>query len=261
MPALALAGVHAPVGKLQGVRGRRGLLGQQTCRTSVDLEALAALGERGRAGREQRVDARPGPADQRAELVAAQPVGAARPGDGVGEPRGQPHEQLVAGGVAEGVVVLLEAVEVEEEQRARRPRLASASCSSRSASRLRRFFSPVSESRARLGVGLRRACAGSRGTRVPSAPGPAAAPTRRGSRRPRSRARSGRRRAAATATSPHPTGTAMISQSWSAIFFAPAARRPAPQGTRTRARRSRAACPRRSRPWRSGRDRCRPPPR
>ena len=49
--------------------------------------------------------------------------------------------------MAEGVVVLLEAVEVEEEQRARgAARVESSSWSSRSIRRLRRFFSPVSES-------------------------------------------------------------------------------------------------------------------
>ena len=37
----------------------------------------------------------------------------------VGKARGEPDQEPVAGGVAEGVVVLLEAVEVEEEQRAR----------------------------------------------------------------------------------------------------------------------------------------------
>ena len=40
-------------------------------------------------------------------------------GDGVREPGAQPGQQLVAGQVAEGVVIGLEAVEVEEQQQRR----------------------------------------------------------------------------------------------------------------------------------------------
>ena len=82
-----------------------------------------------------------------AELVAAEPVGAPVAVHGVGEPLAQPHQQAVAGRVAEGVVVLLEAVEVEQHQRERSARaVASAAASSRSAIRLRRLRSPVSGS-------------------------------------------------------------------------------------------------------------------
>ena len=60
-----------------------------------------------------------GRVEQDAELVAAEPVGDAAIADTVGQLRGEAHEQRVAGDVAEGVVVGLEAVEVEEHERHR----------------------------------------------------------------------------------------------------------------------------------------------
>ena len=51
---------------------------------------------------------------QDAELVAAHPVRRAAAGDEAGELLAQPGEQHVAGGMAEEIVVLLEAVEVEQ---------------------------------------------------------------------------------------------------------------------------------------------------
>ena len=56
--------------------------------------------------------------EQDAELVAAQAVGAAVARDRGGEIGAEALQQRVAGGVAEGVVVLLEAVEVEEGEAA-----------------------------------------------------------------------------------------------------------------------------------------------
>ena len=56
-----------------------------------------------------------------AELVAAQPVGLAVGRDRSGQLGSEAGEQGVAGGMAEGVVVALEAVEVEEHQQARSP--------------------------------------------------------------------------------------------------------------------------------------------
>ena len=53
---------------------------------------------------------------QHAELVAAHAVGGAGAGDVVGELGPQALQQRVAGRVAVGVVVVLEAVEVEERQ-------------------------------------------------------------------------------------------------------------------------------------------------
>ena len=56
-------------------------------------------------------------AHEQAELVAAEAVGAAD-----ARQRGrEPAQQRVARGVAEGVVVVLEAVEVEEDERVRTP--------------------------------------------------------------------------------------------------------------------------------------------
>ena len=96
-----------------------------------DLEALAALVQRRGAGRENGVDAVAAGRDQHAELVAAEPVGVADVADSLGQPRREPHQQAVAGGVAEGVVVLLEAVEVEQEQGARVARASPARAASR----------------------------------------------------------------------------------------------------------------------------------
>jgi len=82
---------------------------------AIDHETFAFLRERRDGTLDQRT--RPGGRSrgEQAELVAAEPVrGARRPGD-VFETARQPHEQCVAGGMTEGVVVALEAVEVEEE--------------------------------------------------------------------------------------------------------------------------------------------------
>jgi len=57
-----------------------------------------------------------GGCEQDAELVAAEAVSAAGWLDGVAECVAEPGEQQVACGVAEGVVVALEAVEVEQRQ-------------------------------------------------------------------------------------------------------------------------------------------------
>ena len=146
---VALAGVHAPVGELQRL-GRVGDLHRRLaptpcevvtskpspCSASAATQASASTLQPGRP----RVD-------DDAELVAAEPVGAAVAVHGVREPLAEPHQQAVAGGVAEGVVVLLEAVEVEQHAaRTGCSRVACGSSSSRSAIRLRRLRSPVSGS-------------------------------------------------------------------------------------------------------------------
>ncbi len=60
-----------------------------------------------------------GALEQHAELVAAEAVGGAALGHDFGQPATEAGQQRVARGVAEGVVVALEAVEVEEGQCAR----------------------------------------------------------------------------------------------------------------------------------------------
>jgi len=59
--------------------------------------------------------------EHRAELVAADPDEHVRTAQQAGQPRAQLPEQLVAGGVAEGVVDLLEMVEVDEQEREAAP--------------------------------------------------------------------------------------------------------------------------------------------
>ena len=110
--------------------------------------------------------------EQHAELVAAQAIGAAVARDRGVEVGAQALQQRVAGGVAEGVVVLLEAVEVEERERAavgagrvRRRR------SSRSRISARRLASPVRPSVSdswRLACSRRRFSRKSRPPRAPA---------------------------------------------------------------------------------------------
>ena len=83
------------------------------------LETLAVLAPAPPRRRPPAAPPRPAPGGRHAELVAAEPVGAAVAVHRVRQPLAEPHQQPVAGGVAEGVVVLLEAVEVEQHQRAR----------------------------------------------------------------------------------------------------------------------------------------------
>ena len=63
------------------------------------------------------VGLRQGP--QGAELVAAHPVRAPAPGQQLAEPRAESLQQLVAGQVPERVVVVLEAIEIEEREHQR----------------------------------------------------------------------------------------------------------------------------------------------
>ena len=55
--------------------------------------------------------------DEHGELVAAEPRGGVGAAQRVAQPLGDADEQLVAGGVAEGVVDRLEVVEVDEQHR------------------------------------------------------------------------------------------------------------------------------------------------
>ena len=55
--------------------------------------------------------------DEHDELVAAEPADRVALAQDAGEPGGDAAQQLVAGGVAEGVVDVLEAVEVDEQRR------------------------------------------------------------------------------------------------------------------------------------------------
>ena len=84
-----------------------------------DLEALAALVQRVQGAVHVVADAVLVEPEQGTELVAAEPVGGAAVGDRLVEAPAQPHQQGVAGRVPEGVVVVLEAVEIEEHEHRR----------------------------------------------------------------------------------------------------------------------------------------------
>ena len=119
-PAVLL-GVHPRVGELERL-GHGRLVGHAHGPVrAADAEALAFRRERLERPGEHELVVERAVADQRAELVAAEPVGAPVATDGGGEAAPERREQGVAGGMAVGVVVVLEAVEIEQRER-RRPR-------------------------------------------------------------------------------------------------------------------------------------------
>ena len=83
----------------------------------ADREARPLLGERGHRGPHEHVEVLAAVAQQRAELVASHPVGGTVRGDHGAQLVGQARQQRVAGGVPEGVVVALEAIQVVEHVR------------------------------------------------------------------------------------------------------------------------------------------------
>ena len=122
--AARLVLVHALVREAQGIR-RGGYLGRDVRKAvgAADLEHVAGLGERGRGDRDGLRALAVLVAGEHAELVAAHPVRGATALHRAAERHSQAVQQRVAGRMAEGVVVLLEAVEVEEAENPR-PRAA-----------------------------------------------------------------------------------------------------------------------------------------
>ena len=113
-----LVRIHTLIGDQEGLAGTRRLAGDgDGAIGGRDREPVAVLGERG--GRpELDLRARAG-VGQHAELVAAEAIGAPVGLNAALECLAQAREQRVAGKVAEGVVVVLEAVEVEEQEHRR----------------------------------------------------------------------------------------------------------------------------------------------
>ena len=105
-----LARVQPLIGQLQ-YGGRIAALGGDAhlAVCGADRKAGTALGERRDAVEHQRIVGGRG-IEQDAELVASHPVGGSVPGDAGAQLVAQPFQQGVARGVAEGVVVALEAV-------------------------------------------------------------------------------------------------------------------------------------------------------
>ena len=113
-----LGGVHALVGELEQ-RGRGGGLvgdGGQAAR-GADAEHVAPLGESGGAVGDQRIVGGEPSVQQEAELIAAEAIGPPVVADRRAQGGPEPGQQRIAGSVAEGVVVALEAVEIEEHER------------------------------------------------------------------------------------------------------------------------------------------------
>ena len=112
----ALVLVQALVGEGERGAGVLGLVGQDgDTAGGRDREALAVLAQRDDRGVGELIGRVVVDAGQDAELVAAEAVGAAAVPHRRDEAVAEAGEQRVAGGVAVGVVVALEAVEVEEQ--------------------------------------------------------------------------------------------------------------------------------------------------
>ncbi len=107
------------------------------------------------AGRGEAVGFRLGAGSQHAELIAAKPVGLAASGDGCRERGAKSRQEHVAGGVAEAVVIALEAVEIEDHER-ERPLLRQVREHVRE---VLLELSPVAQSGQRVGACLDAACA------------------------------------------------------------------------------------------------------
>ena len=115
--AAVLLQVHALVGDVERVLGAGGLRRQHHRAVGAgDREAVPVLAERLGGFREQLVDVAVLGRGEDAELVAAHPVRVATALDGLAERAAQADEEGVAGGVAEDVVVGLEAVEIEDRE-------------------------------------------------------------------------------------------------------------------------------------------------
>ena len=119
-PSALLVGVHALVGSLQCLGRGRGLGRQEhEAMRSRDREAGTVVCQR--AGGALDDGFRVGVLRaQDAELVAAHPVGRATARDEADELLAEASEQSIARGMAEGIVVVLEAVQVEHGEDVRR---------------------------------------------------------------------------------------------------------------------------------------------
>ena len=119
-PPYSLLGVEPLVGELERAGRVRRLRRQDDGAVGArDLEALAALVQCSDGAFDVVADAVLVEPEQGAELVAAEPVGGAAIGDRLVEAPAQPHQQGVASRVPEGVVVVLEAVEIEQHEHRR----------------------------------------------------------------------------------------------------------------------------------------------
>ena len=260
--AAALAGVHALVGQRAAPRSAsRASSGTTTrpCEAPI-REAVAVLA--------QRVDGAPStsgvvvvsaPSSEQAELVAAEPVGAPPTR---GQRGREPAQQRVAGRMAERVVVVLEAVEVEEDERVRASRVRSAARGRRSSAR--RLGSSVSLSVERLvaGAAHQREVLPQHQHRPRTMPANSAAAA--STTRERAAVRAGRRASSVRSRPPSSTsGTAAIAP---ADVRAGGRGGALPGGERDRATSAaatscRATCRRRRSPWTPGRRRTRRPAR
>ena len=110
-------GVEALVGRLERLACVGRLVRQENgAERADDLEAFASFGERLAGAVDQRLRLAFTDRRDEAELVSPEPVDGPAVARDAGQLCAEPDEQRVAGRVPEGVVVVLEAVEVEEHE-------------------------------------------------------------------------------------------------------------------------------------------------
>ena len=108
----ALVGVEALIGDVQGLLEREPAQDARRAARAADREAGALFAQCGLRGGQERLAVVGGRRDD--ELVAADAVGISAAATAAASLRAEASEQGVAGGMSEGVVVGLEAVEIED---------------------------------------------------------------------------------------------------------------------------------------------------
>ena len=120
-PPRVLLRVEALVGQLERVaRVRRLVREHHGAERAPDVEPLASLGQRLARPVDQRLRLALADGGEQTELVPSEAVGGSVAREDGRELGAEPREQRVSRGVAEAVVVALEAVEVEEHEHRRR---------------------------------------------------------------------------------------------------------------------------------------------
>ena len=118
-PPAVLLGVHPLVDDPKR-RRRVARLARQERETVGRADVCVLVGKRLERRRQRPLELRRRAVEQDAELVAAEAVGGAGAGEGRREPGAELREERIAGGMPVGVVIGLEAIEVEHRQGRRR---------------------------------------------------------------------------------------------------------------------------------------------
>ena len=115
--AAPLVRVHPLVGQFNRTVGGVGLVRKQNhAERAAHRELWARLAHGGRGRGDGLVGSASVQVDPRAEFITAEPIRRAGVRDGIPELGAHPRQERVPGEVTEGVVVVLEAIEVEQEE-------------------------------------------------------------------------------------------------------------------------------------------------